>query len=243
QSGVNRDRRAADGARRPYEVPRSGNQRVCTYAQGRQPDRRRWPGHRRSRHHRGIRRAADHRYGAAMTDPTRWMLADGRELLMFALPGHTLAPVPDRRPLPERGDQQSQLRFDRQTGQWVIIAALRQDRTYKPPPDQCPLCPGPSGLTSEIPAPDYDVAVFENRFPSLSGAGDAPFDLPFGPDTSAGDLLRSAPGHGRCEVICFSSDHTGSFSQLAVPHARLVVDAWRHRTADLMARRGIANVF
>ncbi|EUA20581.1 galactose-1-phosphate uridyl transferase, N-terminal domain protein [Mycobacterium xenopi 3993] len=65
----------------------------------------------------------------------------------------------------------SQLRFDRTTGQWVIIAALRQDRTYKPPPDQCPLCPGPTGLTSEVPALDYDVVVFENRFPSLSGAG------------------------------------------------------------------------
>ena len=178
-----------------------------------------------------------------MTDPTRWALADGRELLMFALPGHTPAPVPDRRPLPERGDQQSQLRFDRQTGQWVIIAALRQDRTYKPPPEACPLCPGPSGLISEIPAPDYDVAVFENRFPSLSGAADAPFDLPLRPGTSAGDLFQSAPGHGRCEVICFSSDHIGSFSGLELPHARLVVDAWRHRTADLMARRGIANVF
>ena len=44
-------------------------------------------------------------------------------------------------------------------------------------------------------------------------------------------------------MICFSSDHTGSFSQLELPHARLVVDAWRHRTADLMARPGIAHVF
>jgi UDPglucose--hexose-1-phosphate uridylyltransferase len=175
-----------------------------------------------------------------MTDPpTRWPLADGRELLLFALPGHTPAPVPDRRPLPERSSQQSELRVDRQTGQWVIIAALRQDRTYKPPPDQCPLCPGPSGLTSEIPAAAYDVAVFENRFPSLSGAGSASFHLP-APD---GELFMSAPGHGRCEVICFSSDHTGSFSGLELPQARLVVDAWRHRTADLMARPGIAQVF
>ncbi len=159
-----------------------------------------------------------------MKDPTtRWSLADGRELLLFALPGHTPAPVPDRRPLPERGNQQSELRFDRQTGQWVIIAALRQDRTYKPPPEACPLCPGPSGLTSEIPAPDYDVAVFENRFPSLSGAGTVPFHLP----PVNGDLFSSAPGHGRCEVICFSSDHTGSFSQLELPQARLVVDASR----------------
>ena len=75
---------------------------------------------------------------------------------------------------------------------------------------QCPLCPGPSGQTSEIPAPDYDVVVFENRFPSLSGAGTAPFALPDG-----ADLFVTAPGHGRCEVICFSSDHTGSFAELA----------------------------
>ena len=108
-----------------------------------------------------------------VTAPTRAKLADGRDLLFFPLPGHCPAPVPDRRPLPARGADQSQLRFDRSTGQWVIIAALRQDRTYKPPPDQCPLCPGPTGLTSEVPAPDYDVVVFENRFPSLSGALDA----------------------------------------------------------------------
>ncbi|MGH3523063.1 MAG: galactose-1-phosphate uridylyltransferase, partial [Mycobacterium sp.] len=68
-----------------------------------------------------------------MTAPTRAKLADGRDLLFFALPGHTPVPVADRRPLPPREPHQSQLRFDRSTGQWVIIAALRQDRTYKPP--------------------------------------------------------------------------------------------------------------
>ncbi len=174
-----------------------------------------------------------------VTAPTRWTLADGRDLLFFSLPGRTPSPVEDRRPLPERSNQQSQLRFDRQTGQWVIIAALRQDRTYKPPAEACPLCPGPSGLTSEIPAPAYDVVVFENRFPSLSGAGTALFALP----ETADDLFVSAPGHGRCEVICFSSHHTGSVAELAVPQARLVVDAWRHRTADMMTRPGIAHVF
>jgi UDPglucose--hexose-1-phosphate uridylyltransferase len=169
-----------------------------------------------------------------VTAPTQAKLADGREVLFFALPGHTPAPVDDRRPLPPRDADQSQLRFDRSTGQWVIIAALRQDRTYKPPPDQCPLCPGPTGLTSEVPALDYDVVVFENRFPSLSGTGDL---LP------EGDGFLSAPAHGRCEVICFSSNHTGSFADLEQPHARLVVDAWRHRTADLIATPGIEQVF
>jgi UDPglucose--hexose-1-phosphate uridylyltransferase len=179
-----------------------------------------------------------------VTEPTRAKLADGREVLFFALPGHTPTPVDDRRPLPQRDPDQSQLRFDRSTGQWVIIAALRQDRTYKPPPDQCPLCPGPTGLTSEVPALDYDVVVFENRFPSLCGTG-APASSPargWYPQPASADFV-SAPGLGRCEVICFSSDHTGSFAELETPHARLVVDAWRHRTADLMATPGIEQVF
>ena len=171
-----------------------------------------------------------------MTGPTRAKLADGRELLFFSLSGHDPAPVEDRRPLPQRDPDQSQLRFDRSTGQWVIVAALRQDRTYKPPSDQCPLCAGPTGLTSEVPAPDYDVVVFENRFPSLSGA-----DEPAPPPTD--DLFVSAPGHGRCEVICFSSNHDASFAELEPAHVRLVVEAWRHRTADLLAAPGIEQVF
>jgi len=170
-----------------------------------------------------------------VTGPTRAKLADGRDLLFFSLPGHCPAPVEDRRPLPERDPDQSQLRFDRSTGQWVIVAALRQDRTYKPSPDLCPLCPGPTGLTSEVPAAGYDVVVFENRFPSLSGSGELTSAPPAG--------FVTAPGHGRTEVICFSSEHTGSFAELAPAHARLVVEAWRHRTADLMAAPGIEQVF
>lgn len=170
--------------------------------------------------------------------PTRWTLADGRELLFFELPGHRCEPVADRRPLDPPASR-SELRFDQTTGQWVIIAALRQDRTFMPPADMCPLCPGPSGLTSEVPAADYDVVVFENRFASLSGALGSEFQLP----DPAGAGFTSAPSHGRCEVICFSSDHTGSFAALGFPQARLVVEAWRHRTAELSAAPGIEQVF
>lgn len=171
-----------------------------------------------------------------MSAPLRWTLADGRDLLFFALPGRAPAPVPDRRPLSPRDPEPSQLRYDRTTGQWVIIAAQRQDRTYKPPTEACPLCPGPSGATSEVPAADYDVVVFENRFPSLSGAG----ALAAPPD---GAEFVATPGSGRCEVICFSADHTGSFADLPAAHALLVVQAWRHRTADLLARAGVEQVF
>ncbi len=169
--------------------------------------------------------------------PLRWSLADARELLFFSLPGHVPAPSVDRRPLPARADDQTQLRFDRQTGEWVIIAALRQDRTYKPTSAQCPLCPDPAGLSSEVPAPEYDVVVFENRFPSLVDNGES------SAYSDPSDGFVSAPGQGRCEVIAFSSDHTGCFADLDEAHARLVVDAWGHRTAELMAREDIEQVF
>lgn len=165
-------------------------------------------------------------------------LADGRDIWFFALPGHDWEPVPDRRSLPAR-TAGSQLRFDHTTGQWVIVAALRQARTHKPPVEQCPLCPGPTGLTSEVPAPDYDVVVFENRFAALSST--SRFELP---TAGAGfDGFLAAPGHGRCEVVCFSSDHEGSFAQLSAAHGRLVVEAWQQRTADLMSRPGVQQVF
>ena len=103
---------------------------------------------------------------ADAVDPRRWP----RPAVLRVARSH---PFTGRRPQAAASSDSRlpELRFDRQTGQWVIIAALRQDRTYKPAADQCPLCPSPSGLTSEIPAPDYDVVVFENRFPSLTERG------------------------------------------------------------------------
>ena len=50
----------------------------------------------------------------------------------------------------------------------MAVAAHRQTRTFLPPTDACPLCPSTPAFASEIPAPDYDVVVFENQFPSFS---------------------------------------------------------------------------
>jgi UDPglucose--hexose-1-phosphate uridylyltransferase len=70
-----------------------------------------------------------------------------------------------------------------------------------------------------------------------------PVPLPAAARVPAEHGFVSAPAHGRCEVICFSADHTGSFAQLQPAHGRLVIEAWRHRTADLLAAPGIEQVF
>lgn len=164
---------------------------------------------------------------------TQTRLADGRELIYFDEQPTTRDAV-DQRPLPPP-PAPSQLRFDPLLDEWVVVAAHRQGRTFLPPADECPLCPSSEGRHSEIPASGYDVVVFENRFPALSAhPGDAP-PAPTGPTS-----VR--PGTGRCEVVCFTSDHTASFSSLPVRRVRTVMAALADRTAALSQLPGIEQV-
>lgn len=50
-------------------------------------------------------------------------------------------------------------------------------------------------------------------------------------------------GRGRCEVVCFTSDHNASFRDLTPERARTVVDAWSDRTAALAQIPDIEQVF
>ena len=92
-------------------------------------------------------------------------LADGRELLYFDERDDAVREERDRRELPPPLPA-SQLRYDPLVDEWVAVATHRQGRTFLPPSDECPLCPSTADRLTEIPASDYDVAVFENRFPA-----------------------------------------------------------------------------
>src|SRR5499425_3502521 len=186
-------------------------------------------------------------------------LSDGREIIYFdESPSLYRAAVPDRRylarlpaaPAPEAGERYppSGLRWDALAGEWVIIAAQRQDRTFLPPPEECPLDPSREGRLTEIPADDYDVVVFENRFPSLRGAGDpaAAVGLPAmpqpgGPLETAG--VPGRPATGRCEVVCFTSDHDASFASLSPRRVRTVLEVWADRTTVLQDMPGVKQVY
>ncbi|MEV3888644.1 galactose-1-phosphate uridylyltransferase [Streptomyces griseoincarnatus] len=149
---------------------------------------------------------------------TSTRLADGRELIYYDLADDTVRDAVDRRPL-DATVTTSEIRRDELLGDSVAVASHRQGRTYHPPADECPLCPSEGDRLSEIPDSSYDVVVFENRFPSL--AGDS----------------------GRCEVVCFTSDHNASFASLSERQARLVLDAWTDRTSELSHLPSVEQVF
>ncbi|MHB0929661.1 MAG: galactose-1-phosphate uridylyltransferase, partial [Candidatus Nanopelagicales bacterium] len=163
------------------------------------------------------------------------LLRDGREIIYFDFDSAPERRARDERELDEKAAI-GELRFDSLTGEWIAIAGHRQTRTHLPSASECPLCPTVDGRHSEIPESSYDVVVFENRFPSLRSP-DSEWQLP---DVEIGAHGAAA---GRCEVVCFSSEHNGSFAQLRPEHTRLVIEAWADRTSQLAALPYIRQVF
>lgn len=171
-------------------------------------------------------------------------LSDGRDLFYFDDVGTNLGVERsiDTRKLDSRSPTPL-MRMDVLTGEWVSIAAHRQDRAFLPAKDRDPLAPQTAQNESEIPD-CYDVAVFENRSPS------------FGPDVLKKERTRAereelaAVGFrkerravGRCEVISFCPGSEGSLGSLSATRMRTVIEAWASRTEALQAIPGIEQVF
>ncbi len=111
-------------------------------------------------------------------------------------------------------------RFDELRDEQVVYAIHRQERTFLPARDHCPLCPtDPGGPETEIPRPSFEIAVFENRFPA--------FEAP----------------RGAAEVVVYTDDHDASFATLAPGRAEALMWVWRHRYEELGAREDIDYVF
>ncbi|HEV7194819.1 MAG TPA: galactose-1-phosphate uridylyltransferase, partial [Pedococcus sp.] len=176
-------------------------------------------------------------------------LADGREIIYFDdSPGAPPREAVDTRPLGQRAAA-GQVRYDALVGDWVAVAGHRLNRTFLPPKDECPLCPtGTGSAPSEVPESSYDDVVFENRFPSYAtptyaGPSQAPASDGRIPLAGTPEPFRTAPAQGRCEVVCFTSDHDSTFADLTPARARTVIDVWADRTVELSALPGVEQVF
>ncbi len=194
---------------------------------------------------------------------TATTLADGRDLIYYDdtppySTGEATRRLDDPRPLADRFAPIPQpdgsnapvtgpeMRRDPLTGDWIPMASHRMNRTFLPAADACPLCPARTGESGsgysdgEIPDTAYDVVVFENRFPALMRL---PGEQPEPWSVDGEDVWPARPASGRCEVVCFSSDHTASFADLTPHRARTIIEAWAHRTEELSALPGIEQVF
>jgi UDPglucose--hexose-1-phosphate uridylyltransferase len=113
----------------------------------------------------------------------------------------------------------SELRFDALRGEEVVYAIHRQERTFLPSREHCPLCPTQAGKPpTEIPQPAFEIAVFDNRFPA--------FEAPL----------------GAAEVIVYTDSHEGSLGTLSPERADALMWVWRHRYAELGAREDVRYV-
>ena len=113
-----------------------------------------------------------------------------------------------------------ELRFNELRGEQVDYAIHRQERTFLPDRDHCPLdATAPGHAETEIPFPSFQIAVFDNRFPA--------FQSP----------------HGAAEVVVYTEDHDASFATLSAERARALMWVWRHRYQELGAREDVRYVY
>jgi UDPglucose--hexose-1-phosphate uridylyltransferase len=131
----------------------------------------------------------------------------------------------------------SELRWHPLLGEWVATATHRQDRTFLPPEDYCPLCPTkPGKFPTEVPAETYDMVVFENKFPSL-------LRNPPEPAVEGTALEPVEPSRGECEVVLYTPDHHATLAGLPLARHEHLVRVWRDRTRELMQRDDVVHVF
>jgi len=144
---------------------------------------------------------------------------DGRHLYIYGYEPHDLDPLDGEQLELLAGGE---LRYHPLRKTWSVYAAGRNKRTFKPGAAADPLAPSRKGEPqTEIPFEDFELCVFENRFPAFHpNAGSQPERV---------DGVEQASATGRCEVIVYAPDQTGSLATLGQARRRLILSAWIDR--------------
>jgi UDPglucose--hexose-1-phosphate uridylyltransferase len=156
---------------------------------------------------------------------------DGRRMTVYSrAPIAPLAAAPS--PFAEPLGASPHFRWHPLRGEWVAYAAFRQNRTFQPPPQYNPLAvtTDPEAPT-EMPGGNYEIGVFDNRFPSMSSTGGAQDEAP-----------GVAPAGGRCEVVVFTQDPAASLATLTLGRIELLLEVLADRTTRAALDGGIKYV-
>ncbi len=90
-----------------------------------------------------------------------------------------------------------------------------------PPPEYNPLAPTKDPqFPTELPEGRYDIAVFDNRFPSMALTSHDP----------PASIVETLPANGACEVVVFTQDPHASLGSLELDHLDLLFQVWADRT-------------
>jgi UDPglucose--hexose-1-phosphate uridylyltransferase len=131
----------------------------------------------------------------------------------------------------------NELRWDPTLREWVAYASHRQDRTFLPPAEYCPLCPTkPGGFPTEVHRESYDIVVFENKFPSFSPAATEP-------EERGNELTPTRPGRGVCEVVLYSQEHDATLAGMSEQRIRNLIEVWTDRYEELGSLPFVDYVF
>jgi UDPglucose--hexose-1-phosphate uridylyltransferase len=156
-------------------------------------------------------------YALELTKP------DGRKLTLYSrrpINQRLVATSPSAEPIAAN----PHLRWHPLRGEWVAYAAYRQGRTFLPPAEFNPLAPTTDPVNpTELPQGDYDAAVFDNRFPSLTPSAQDP----------PRSIVDTLPARGRCEVVVYAQDAGTSLAKLPLDHIELLIEVWGQRTEAL----------
>lgn len=151
---------------------------------------------------------------------------DGRDLTLYST-----RPVPEgiqvTSPSGSAHGGEPHLRWHPLRGEWVAYATHRQNRTFLPPKEYNPLAPTRNPeFPTELPAGDYDAAVFTNLFASLT----------LDARSEPASVVPTRPANGHCEVVVFTPDAEASLGGLPLEKVKLVIDVWADRYRELARR-------
>ncbi|MEL7491077.1 MAG: galactose-1-phosphate uridylyltransferase [Pseudomonadota bacterium] len=148
---------------------------------------------------------------------------DGRDVMLYGFEKHEESPAAE---MLDGGPKQAHMRWHPLRREWAVYASGRQNRTFKPLAADDPLAPTlAGGPATEIPFTAFDIAIFENRFPSFSAGS--------GAVSGALEGVQTQTARGRCDVVVYTSESTGNLATLSQPRRELLTHAWIDRYAAL----------